>query len=253
MKLAVVVVFDDPGLLSPCPFNDGQTSIQRKRPTRRELVRGGQKHGSGGLACMQPLDLHTFAVHRNWDACETGCIERLACAVIDRILDKDALSGIEQHVGAQGQCLLRAGEDEHAIGSGASATFETDVVSNGAAEQLHALGRAVQQCLRAVLPEYLSLQPLPGLQREVSGFRESVRKGTRCQKVAYATARQHRVSTLAQTRMWLPLCRPNHEATTGKTLHVFRHKAAASHTSIDESFGVQLAVGRLHCVAGHTQ
>jgi hypothetical protein len=137
---------------------------------------------------VQAIHLHAVGIQRHGDAFQPGGIERLARAVVHGVFDEDPVAGIEQHGGAQGQGLLRAGQHQHTLGRGTRPPFEIDVVGDGAPQRLHALWVAVQQGFGAVLLQHLPLQPLPGLQRKAARFRHTGRERARCQKVAHAAA-----------------------------------------------------------------
>lgn len=142
-------------------------------------------------------------VQRHGYALQAGSLECLAGTMVGRIFDEDSFTGIEQHGGAQGQRLLRAGEYQHPLRRGTGTPFEVDVVGDGAAQRLHALWRAVQQGAVAVLLEYLTLQALPGLQRKTAGFRYTRGEGARHQKITHAPVLEHGVAALAQTWRYL--------------------------------------------------
>ena len=63
-------------------------------------MRGCEKHGLGlERFANHPLDHNALVVHIDWNGFKACSIERLACAVISRVFDEDAVTGVEQHVG----------------------------------------------------------------------------------------------------------------------------------------------------------
>ncbi|MNL04697.1 hypothetical protein D3C87_1252720 [compost metagenome] len=102
MKLAVVVVFDDPCLMPGGPFDQGEPTIQRQRRAGGELMRRRQEDGSG-LARFGHYLFYNEALSINPDgnALQSRCIEGFARAIVSRVFDEYPITRIKQHIGAE--------------------------------------------------------------------------------------------------------------------------------------------------------
>ena len=253
MELAVVVVLDDPGIVALGPVHQRQAAVQRQRRPGRELVRWREEHcPCTRRQLRQPLHLHALGIDRHRHRPQPRRIEGTRRAVVHRVLDQDALTGIEQHVGTQRQRLLRAGQHQHPFRRGVATTFEVDVVGDRPAQCLHALRRAVRQHRAALRADHLALQAFPGLQGEVPRLRHAGREGMLrgagdpaggAQRLA-ARAQPHDLPRRVATPLRLA---------AGKWPGTLRHPTAAAHLAFDEALGMQLAVGRLDRIAGYPQ
>ncbi|MNH27483.1 hypothetical protein D3C79_875970 [compost metagenome] len=122
--------------------------------------------------------------------------------MVERVFDQHLIAGIHEHLGAQAKCLLRAGEDQHPIGSRLRPPFEVEVVSDRAAQRRHALWRTVLQRLGAIFLVNLALQLLPGCQGKLPGLGNPRCERARPLEVVHAPALQHGHCSAAQVS-WL--------------------------------------------------
>ena len=250
VEFAVVVVLEDPALVLPGPGDGGQPPLQRQGGAGRVLVGRGQEHRLGGWGGGEVLHLHALGIQWHGLADQAGGVKGLARTMVDRVFDQDAVTRVQQHLGAQAQRLLGAGQHQHLLGRGAGAALQVHIVGNGLAQRQHALCGAVLQRAVAVFLEHLALQPLPGRQWEVAGLGHPGDEGMRHRKVAYPPGGQHGLATLAQ---WRRCGQAGCCGACRQAPRLLGHLAAAAHAPGDEAFGVQLAVGRFHRIARHRQ
>lgn len=96
VEFAVVIVFDDPGLMPRGPLDQGQAPIERQRRAGRELMGGRQRNGFRLAWFGQDLfDDDPLRIHPDRDALQPGCVEPLACAIIGWVFHEDPVAGIE--------------------------------------------------------------------------------------------------------------------------------------------------------------
>ncbi len=132
-------------------------------------------------------------------------------------------------------------------------TFEADVIGNGAPQWFHPLRIAVRQNPGSIFLEHLSLQTFPNLEGKITRFWYAWSEWAWRQKIALAATLEHRATALADAQCFIASSRAPRRASSGETFCPFRYEAAAANTPLNETFRMQLAIGRLDRIAGNVQ
>ena len=143
MKLAVVIVLDDPGLLPVRQRQQRQAACQAERCAGWVLVRGRQinqtRVGQGGVSTQ------AVAVHRDRRQGGSGADKSVSCPGVTRLFHPDAVAAVQQQRGDQLQRLLRTGQHDNLPCIADHAARLIDVGGNRFTQRQIALRVAVAQ------------------------------------------------------------------------------------------------------------
>ena len=107
--LAVAVVLDHEGAGACSPVEQRQATFERQDRAGRELVgRGDVDEARPAGPSRQLGRIETVTIDRDGNQASAGSREDLACGWIVRILDRDAVVGIDEHARDQVEGLLRS-------------------------------------------------------------------------------------------------------------------------------------------------
>src|SRR5690554_2042072 len=132
-------------------------------------------------------------------------------------------------------------------------TFETNVIRNDAPQWFHPLWIAVRQSPGPIFLEHLPLQTFPNLEGKVACFRYAWGEWAWYQEITQAATLEHSVAALADAQCFIASSPAPRRASSGETFCPFRYEAAGANTPLDETFGMQLAIGRFDRIAGDAQ
>ena len=99
MKLTVIVILNDPGGVTVCPVNDGQSSVKRERHPGWILMRRRKVDSSGRFGQrIKCVNGYAFFIKRNRDRVQSGSLKRFVCPLIGGIFNDNTLPVVQQHV-----------------------------------------------------------------------------------------------------------------------------------------------------------
>ena len=199
MKLAVVVVFDDPLALLRGPVDQFKPALQRQRRPRRVLMRRRDIDAIGAAAVCpkqvraDALRIDVYAHHPGF--CHFKC---LPGAEVARVFQQDRFTGVHQQLGTQVQGLTSTAQHQDLVRGAPGPTFEVQVGGDGLAQRLGTLRVAMQQHAGAIILHHLALQSLPHIDGERAGFRQAGGKGLDRLLIVHPAAVQNHSPALAQ-------------------------------------------------------
>ncbi len=130
-KLAVVVVFDDPGARGARPFHERQPARQAHRHTERKLMRWRDVHKARiARARHARLDIQPMFIDRHRHDAGSRTQQRASRAEVTGFLQPCFVSGIEHEMADLLQAALRARHDDNLIGAAARAARRLDMVGD---------------------------------------------------------------------------------------------------------------------------
>ena len=110
VEFAVVIVFDDDGVLAAGPLEQREAARERENGARWELVRWSDEDQA--RPDREACRIEAVAIDRDWDEMSSGGAQDSACAVVVRVFDGHAVAGLDEHAGDEIERLLRAVDDD---------------------------------------------------------------------------------------------------------------------------------------------
>jgi hypothetical protein len=179
-ELAVVVVFDDHGVVAARVVEQRAAPPERQRDPGGRLVR--RRDGDDAHAGRQPLDDQSLIVDRRGDELRSGGRHREAKGRIAGVLDRDeAARRRDELQREQRERLLRAARDDDVVGVAGHRARERDVLRDRFAQLRNPVRGSVRESGAGLPPQGIRDEAPPDRVREVAVFRQSEPEAARRQ------------------------------------------------------------------------
>ena len=167
MKLAIVIVFDDPRLVLAGPVEQLLFTRQGERHRQRALVRRGDDGKTGvAMVAEQVVRVDAAAIDRHRVQARHDPLQQLLAHKITRILKHHLVAAAGEGVEDQPQAAAVAAGDEHLFSGAGQAARDVEVAGDGLAQRIPAQHRRVEHLLLTHGPRRLARQQQPLFIRE---------------------------------------------------------------------------------------
>ena len=261
VKLAVVVIFDDPFALLRRPVDQLKTTLQRQGRAGGVLMRRRDIDAMGAASVgVQQVGAYAQFIDINGQNPGLGGFKGLPGAVVTRVFQQDRFADIHQQLRTQKKGLASAAQHHDLVGGAFGSALKVQVGGNRLAQRLGALRVAMQQHIGAILLHDPALQALPDIGGEGAGFRQAGRKCLDHLLIVHTATVEDHPPALAQARPRCRLAAFDFLGLDAATCHASQFSAhrfaditAGPLAPHDKTVPVQLHVGVLHGVAGNPE
>lgn len=162
VELGVVIVFDDPDPPALGPLQQRQAPLEAQRVSQRVMMGRRDVNAPPAPRSLHQLpDVQPLLIDADRPHLQPRRLHQLFRPLVTRLFDEYRIAGIEQHLRAQRQRLLRAGDHDHLLRRRLDAPLPLQIVRDLRTQLRQALRIGIPQQPLAVPPQRLlfPLQP----------------------------------------------------------------------------------------------
>ncbi len=163
-EFTIVIIFDNDGIFAPGPREQLEPAAECEDGPCRELMRGSDKSRARIRGEFAGDD--AFVVYRDRGETHSRGEERVLCAAILRVFQRDSITAFKQDASGKINGLLGAIYDDDLRGTAHDSTRFTDVRGDGLLQVLIASGRTVIEMAKFGLALISKQNAPPGCERE---------------------------------------------------------------------------------------